>query len=288
MRAAHIAQITTPRGYLLNGLWFGIRKPHTVYIWIHGLTGTVFSGQRIIEQLARGGTAGLTFGNRGQTHVSEVKRRKGDKTIYETAGTAFEKFTDCVDDIQGAVELARTTGAKNVYLLGHSTGCQKAIYWAAKGGRGVRGIVLLGPLSDYADTLVPSKSKNYAAGVAHAKMLVRAGKQNELMPKKYTDWMFLTAQRFLSLYTPESVEEIFTYAQPNTSPRLLRKVRTPILAVLAEKDEFADRPASTLYDWFLRHIYEGEVRVIAGADHGFTGAEKTVGGVIREWSARTS
>ncbi len=283
MRAAHVAEIVTPKRYVLNGLWYGTRRPHTVYIWVHGLTGSAFSGKNIIHELAKQGAAGLVFNTRGYGHINEIKRKRGKKWVYETGGTAFEKFTDCIDDIQGAVNIGRRSGAKNVVLLGHSTGCQKSIYWAARGKKGVTGIVLLGPLSDYADTLVPAKRRLYASGLAYARKMVRSGRGAELMPKKFTQWLFLSAERFLSLYTPASAEEIFTYVQPSKSPTTLRKVRVPTLALLAEKDEFSDIPAYSLYDWFLENIYEGEVAIVPKVGHSFAGAEKHIASLIRRF-----
>lgn len=287
MKPAFLVEIQTPKKYLLNGLWFGTKNPHTVYIWVHGLTGNAFSGHHIVSELAKGGAAGMTFGTRGAGFVNSVKRKQGRKTVYEDGGTAFESFTDCVDDIQGAVNFARKSGAKYIFLLGHSTGSQKSIYWASKGGRGVKGIILLGPLSDYASTLEPAKKNAYAAGVREAKRMVSAGKGNELMPRKFTDWMLLSAQRFLSLYTPESVEEIFTYAQ-SKKPTLLERVKIPILALLAERDEYSSVPADALESWFLAHIYEGEVVIVPKAGHSFKGAEKAVANSIREFAAAHS
>lgn len=285
MKAPYLMDIETPKKYLLQGLWYGREKPTTVYIWVHGLTGSIFSGRRIINLLAKGNDAGITFNTRGAGHVNDVKRKQGTKMIYETAGTAYEKFQDCVDDVQGVMNFARKKGAKKIFLLGHSTGCQKSVYWASKGGRGVNGLILLGPLSDFADTLVPNKRAHYRAGLALAKKLVRSGRGLELMPKKYTEWLFLTAARYVSLYTPDSVEEIFTYAQVKRKPKTLQKVKTPILAVLAERDEFADRPAKEIESWFLEHIYEGEVHVVPDVGHGFKGAEDALAKKIRTWVA---
>ena len=44
--------------------------------------------------------------------------------------------------------------------------------------------------------------------------MVKAGKAKELVPKEIW-WQYLSAERLLSLYTPDSIEEIFSYAQPD-------------------------------------------------------------------------
>src|SRR5580693_8208026 len=152
MTPAHVVRITTPKKYVLNGLWYGPRRPQKLIIFIHGLTGSTFSMQGLTKTIADTKTAVLIFNNRGFEQVAEVKRKKGAKTEYLRAGAAHEIFTDSADDIQGAIDLAKRMRIKNIYLAGHSTGCQKAYYWASKNKKKktVKGIFLLGPLSDYA------------------------------------------------------------------------------------------------------------------------------------------
>src|SRR4029077_16607634 len=103
-------------------------------------------------------------------------------------------------------------------------GCQKAVYWAAKnrGGKSVKGIVLFGPLSDYAIALEQDRGGKLARSVTYARKLVHSGRSHELIPAKLGPWFVCDAQRFLSLYTPNSAEELFTYAQPKKIPRALR------------------------------------------------------------------
>jgi chaperonin GroES len=48
------------------------------------------------------------------------------------AGETFEIFGDCVDDLQGVVNLAKDRGVKEIYIVGHSTGSQKNVYYLPK------------------------------------------------------------------------------------------------------------------------------------------------------------
>src|SRR3989338_10849106 len=133
MRECRVAEIVTPKRVLLNGLWFGAKRPNRVIIWVHGLGSSVFSKLGIVEKLVDKNTAVISFNNRGHDKVSRIAR-VGEKRIGKTilGGGAHEVFTDCVDDIQGAINFVRRAGVKNIYLAGHSTGCQKSIYWAGK------------------------------------------------------------------------------------------------------------------------------------------------------------
>jgi pimeloyl-ACP methyl ester carboxylesterase len=234
----------------------------------------------LVNELATRGAAVLTFNNRGFERVS--KMRIAGKRKWILSGAAFERFADCVDDINGAIRYVKARGARTVHLLGHSTGCQKSVYWAARGGRGARSITLLAPISDYSTVKRAHGAARYERVLKMARLLIARGKGNALLP--LDAWPTLdSAQRFVSLYTPDSPEEIFTYSQASRVPKTLMKVRVPLFVVLAEKDEYADRPAKKIADWFIEHIYEGEVAVMPRVGHSFKGAEERVARLIRRF-----
>lgn len=288
MRAAHIVDFETPKGYQLNGIWYGIHEPHTVYIWVHGLGSSVFSKRELMDRLAGNKTAVFSFNNRGHDKLSSVLYTSGKKTKRKLAGGGAEVFTECVDDIEGAVRYAKLSGAKNIFLVGHSTGCQKSIYWASKKGSGVKGIVLLAPISDYAGGIHIEGIKKINRVVAYAKALVKKRQGNELIPLSIWSFEPMTANRFISLYTPDSVEEIFPYSQKGRTPRLLKKVQLPLLALYAENDQFGDRPAEDIATWFSTYRPRDTTKVIPMVDHGFKGAETKVASIIKSWSRKNS
>lgn len=280
MIPAHVVEIETPKKVRLNGLWFGTKKPKRVIVWVHGLGSSAFSRQGIIELLAKGDTAVLAFNNRGSGVISRFSK---GKKHYE-GGAAHEEFAECVDDIDGAVAFARGQGTKKVLLAGHSTGCQKSVFWAAKRkGKGVSGAILLAPLSDYAGlgaqerVLLPKATKA-------AQALMAANTPHTLLPGGAWS-QHIDAQRFLSLYTPDSVEQsIFSYFDPSKTPRMLRSVPVPLLVLLAGKDEFADRPAEEIALWFDEYTRAPlSLSIIDGVDHGFKGGEKEVADAIKKW-----
>jgi pimeloyl-ACP methyl ester carboxylesterase len=138
-------------------------------------------------------------------------------------------------------------------------------------------------LSDYSGALKSKGATLLAKGVAHARRLAAAGKGHELMPARLGEWFACDAQRFLSLYTPESKEEIFSYARPRRVPRTLRSVKKPQLVLLAGADEYGDRAPEDIYWWFLENIYEGEAAIIPKVGHGFKGGERKAARLIKDF-----
>ncbi|MFZ2887351.1 MAG: alpha/beta fold hydrolase [Minisyncoccia bacterium] len=289
MRAAHVVEIVTPKKFVLNGLWFGPKKASRAIVIVHGMFSSAFSLRGVVDALVDSQTAVLTFNNRGHDAVTEVKQNVGTKRKYHRAGTTHELFTDGADDIQGAINIARKAGVKEIYLAGHSTGCQKSVYWAHKNkGNGIKGIILLAPLSDYACEKATDKNGRMKKAVQLAKKVIKAKKPHEFMPLWASPSMLLDAQRYLSLYTPDSVEEIFSYSQLNKKPKIYQSVKLPILALFADKDEYAERPAEKMVEWFARNTGSKYFRagIVPKVGHSFRGAEKRVAQLIKQWIFR--
>lgn len=281
--------IETPDRLALQGVWLGGARSKNVYIFLHGLNSNLFSQATVAEILSTESDAScLLFNNRGNGYISPIRKFVGKKQKKVAIGTAHEVFTDSRDDIAGAVAFAKSRGAKRIILVGHSTGCQKAVwYLAGKPAHEVTGAVLLAPLSDYSavDSMFGTR---YAAIRRIAEKLVRSGKPATLLPSEFSP-IPCDAQRWLSLYTPESKEEIFTYASGRT-PATLHKTTVPLLALFASEDEYADRPAKELAAWFAsaRPKQPIDARVVKAPNHGFSGQAKALAGVIRDWSSAIS
>ena len=85
------------------------------------------------------------------------------------------------------------------------------------------------------------------------------------------------AQRFLELSTPDSVEEIFSYAQPKKNPKLFKSVQVPTLVLLAGNDEHGDRPPEKIADWFEKSLKnKHKVVIVPKVGHSFRGQKDAV------------
>ena len=275
-----LMKIKTRDGITLEGIYTKPRKrSKTALIWLHGLTSRFSSGQSLIKelssQLSRSGIGYFKFNTRGHDIVI-----RGPK---HPLGAAFEKFEDCILDIQAVINLAKNLGYKKVILAGHSTGANKALYYKYKThDPRVFGLILLGPTSDIAYDYLAFGKKTIRQRIYLAEKL-KKNNATSLLPQKFGIW---TAQRFISILKEGKAEDVFPYYNLKARWKELKSVKAPVAVILGSRDEYLDRPAQKLIAIFrqnARNAASFSGIVIKRANHGFYGKEKELTGELIRW-----
>jgi acetyl esterase/lipase len=279
--AVALTRLRTRDGVWLDGIVVEPRRRRgTALVWVHGLGSVFASGQALIRELStRLNAAGIgyfKFNTRGHDVVARQGRTLG--------GAAFEPFGKSVEDIRTVITFAARRGFRRVVLAGHSTGANKALYYAARArDRRLAGLMLLGPVSDVAGEIKRVGARELRRRVAVAERLARRDAR-ALVPRA---WGFHGARRYVSLYKPGQVEDVFPYYRPHARWTALRSVRLPVAAILGARDEFLDRPAPAVIDAFRRHAVHARSFTgvtVPGAGHGFAGRERALAEIIVRWA----
>jgi pimeloyl-ACP methyl ester carboxylesterase len=280
--------ITLVRIRTRDGLWLdGViaeprRRRRAALVWVHGLGSVFSSGQPLIRALSTrltgAGIAYLKLNNRGHDVVARAGRR--------LAGAAFERFGESVRDIRAMILLARSAGYRTVILAGHSTGANKVLHYLARGrDPRVRGLVLLGPVSDIAGEMKRIGARELRRRVAVAERIARRD-PDALVPRAFGLW---SARRYLSLYRPGEAEDVFPYYRANARWTALRRVRVPVAVIVGSRDEYLDRSPAELVAAFARNASGARSftgLVIPGARHGFQDHEDVLARTIVDWIQR--
>jgi len=250
----------------LDGFWAPGRRWHaTLIVVVHGMGGNFYRSslkKAWLRQGPRHGFDVLSFNNRGAER--------------QVAG---ERFGDCLADLDTALQYGRRLGYRRFILLGHSTGCQKIVYYQARRQpTDVAALVLAAPVDDLA-ICRRDLGPRYAYWLRRARGLVRQGRGDTLLPMLYEKF---SARRFLSIADPRNIEaQLFNYGGPL---RHFRAIRCPLLACLGTREEFACRPVAEM-GTILRRVTRARsfhFFTVPGADHGFHGRETaTVQRVLR-------
>ena len=279
-------------GISLAGMLVEPRKPKAAAIHVHGLGGSFYNSNSIPEIAGACSGIGILFLsilNRGSYVIEEFSSAGKHSGIL--AGSALERFEDCIYDIAGAIAMLKRMGYRRFFLEGHSTGCQKVLYFMNSKRfqayrKGVAGIALLAPVDDYNyDRL--AYGKRQASLVDHALKLKK--KKELLMPKSLVGSnSIIGVERFLSTAMPERPEaRILNYRLKNMS--YIQGLNVPMLVVFGSKDEYMTDTSVNAAVGKLKHQYSGpsiECAVISGTGHTFHGKRLRVAETIASFYSR--
>ncbi|KAF9167899.1 hypothetical protein DFQ26_002647 [Actinomortierella ambigua] len=156
------------------------------------------------------------------------------------------------------------------FLLGHSTGCQDAIYYALHGKYPhlVDGLILQGPVSDR--EYMASTMDNYSKYLTLAQAMIQDGRGQELLPRD-ADVAPMSAYRFNSLGSVGGDDDMFSSDTPaETLQALYNKVDIPLVMVHSGRDEYI--PAHVDKDALVQKLSAAcptcqEAVVLPDADH---------------------
>lgn len=288
MNTISLVEITTKDGLIHQGIFAeSVKKSKTAVLWMHGLSGNFYGNVTftniLIEMCESKGIGFASFNNRGHDSVSGIKKidasqEKGYTRVVGGAG--IERFEECAYDIDAGISFLSKKGFTKIILVGHSTGANKACYYAGtQNDPRVSGVVLASPVND---RLVP---KNHVSWVTKSILsIIRAigmGNSFITLAGPYP----VTPNRALSLMTKRSAEDVFDYDDHERGLKVFGQITKPLFVLLGELDESLDRPA-----FVIKSVYDKKTNakkyasiIFSDADHGFTGKEKEFSETIIRW-----
>lgn len=241
----------------LDGFWTrGKRKNHTLLIFVHGMGSNFYKSTFKKTWMELGPNSGIDvfcFNNRGCE-----------------GNVADETFTDCVADIDAAMAFALREKYDRIFLLGHSTGCQKITYYQTRRNHPrVKGLILAA-LGDDVAIARRDLGRSYGRWLAKARDLLAHGKGDTKLPPKCLGF---TARRFLSAVDPTRTEAMLFHLAGRMT--LFSRLTLPIFAVFPEKEQYACIPVAEAADILAARTCSHDFThaIIPGADHSFHGQE---------------
>lgn len=287
---SEIVRIFTKDGIELHGLLFmpASGTPTRGVVHVHGLAGNFYENRfifAIAEELVRAGLAFFTFNNRGHDYISDLNKETPSGVESIRGGGAFERVSECVQDIDAAITLMQERGVPTLFLEGHSTGANKVVFYQAhRQNPLVKGLVLLSPCDDVA--LQHDSVKERAPDLlASARTLIDQGKGEELMPTGSYYSYPMSAATFYDYFGPEADQDVFPYRDPGNEFKALGLIAVPMLVTFGKKSDGLLIPAEDACQMLERHARLSSVtcKLIEGASHSYLGQEAALAQQVLSW-----
>ena len=257
-------------------------KSNKIVIHVHGLCGNFYEN-RFLDILAKSytnkGISFLTFNNRGTNFISELL--KGNN--FEIIGGCYERFIDCLLDIEGAINYVKEKGYNNIILEGHSYGCNKVIYYYnKKKDNSISKIVLLAPCDIPQECAKFLGKEEYEIAKRESTRLINEGKQKQLINFSVNANGKISAGTYYNDFLPDGENDFIRYKDgENSKNKILNSIDIPVLIVFGDSDECVlTENIETVKGYLNKNIKNSNIQIINGADHSYTDKYEELGKII--------
>lgn len=247
-------------------------KNNKIVIHVHGLCGNFYEN-RFLDTLAKTytdkGISFMTFNNRGTNFISELL--KGND--FEVIGGCYEKFTDSLLDIEGAINYAKKTGYNEVILEGHSYGCNKVVYYyTKKKDEIIKKIVLLAPCDIPQECVKFLSKEEYEIAKNESTKFVKEGKTDQLIDFSLNANGKISAGTYYYDFLPGGENDFIKYRDgKDGKSKVLNNIDIPVLVIFGDNDECVlTQDIETIKSYLNNNINECDIYIINKANHSYT------------------
>jgi len=285
-----LVRITTKDGLELVGFFID-KKSDIAVLHFHGTSGDFYTHKFVEvegEKLAKENISFLTANNRGHDVYADIRKHKNGKVEWTQIGGGFEKFEDCLLDIDAWIDFLIKRGIKKIILQGHSLSQKILYYQYVKKNPNVIGQIHLSPQNDDGLMYYALGEKKYQEINKKIKQIIKEGRGNEVLPKEYSPVSYVTsAQMYHGYLTDYGAGTLTPYHNPQSKNwQVLEKTTDPLLVIFGSKDAYmkpSPETAAKLMKEKAKSAKSVMVKLIKGATHSYLCYEKELVEIIFDW-----
>ena len=237
-------------------------------IFIHGIHSNCFRKKDDIfaEELCKNNIAYFTFNNRGANTITKI-----NGALY---GAAYENPTECIYDINGAINAIKDKGYTKIHLLGHSLGSSKVLYWYNNAKKHEIESIGLLSLIDIQNVVKAFLGIKYNAIISQ----IKQEKLSTLIPQDMFNnigILPLSINTFLKIAVDPEFN-LVNYNEKNINVENINKIVEPVFMRFATINEYLVRNVANTISGIMSKITKNnlDISYIEDADHSYHGKEK--------------
>ena len=208
---------------------------------------------------------------------------------------AFEKIKDCIMDIDGVVNFLENKGYREFYLIGHSTGANKAcVYNYYKSKNKISKYILLGGDDDTGIYYHTLGKTTFFKLLKKAKEKLDKNQGRDLITRLVRQNDFLSYLAYFDTCNPDGDYNVFPFLEFMKNLKLSKKplfrhfksIKKPTLVIYGEKDEWGWGNVAKIINILKTQKPEFDYKIIKEADHSFSQHQKELAKKITDWLSR--
>lgn len=240
-----LLSIKTSDWYNLSGFASTLNPKKGFVIFIHWLAWSFYRTPFLveyIEELRKNWYWVISFNNRWAHFITRLTNINGEKNYQ---WYSFEKFEDCVYDIEAMVsEIKKISDGKRIILVGKSSWAQKTLYSYLKSElirEWIDKLVLISPCDDIGLLLKHLWSEEkYNSILKQMQLLQNDWKwKNIVINPDFFDKP-ISPDTYINHFNLSSAFNLFSYYNPEKDWTFLQTIKKDLTVIFAEKDLVED------------------------------------------------
>ena len=293
-KRTNILYIWTEDNLRLQGVHYDSGLRDACVLCIHGMSGNFIENYfaHVLGEKLSNYNIGFIYGhNRGYNHINDILKKESDGS-YKTVriGATYERFKDCIYDIDAWLNEVRRLEYKKVILLGHSLGCNKTIYYySRKQPKDIVGVILASPPDMVGLFEKTEYQPNHKELLTGAIRNIKEGNPRKLVSGMVWGWYQLSSQTYFDLSERNGpVDNLPVMRNPEKFPELA-EIKVPILGIMGEHDDIVIRTLKEDLDLISSKAVGSPSftrEFIKGANHTYDQQEKAFSKMVLNWLAK--
>lgn len=262
---------------MLQGTYFDSGNNECCILFVHGQAQSIIDNKFIYiiaKNLSNNDISFLYGHNRGYSYINCMSKKDG---TMEKVGATFEIFEDCIKDISIWVRKIKELGYKKIILMGHSLGCNKALYYLSQNINLIDGVIFLSAPDMIGITKI--EEKNFEKLMQAAKENVNNKNSDIILGQLVCDFDYVSSKTFIDFYTENNAIDNFPIERNPDVFEQLSKISIPILS-MAGSLECKTYLEQKLLKEKAVNCDDYNYYIIDGATHFYNGQEEIVADYI--------
>ena len=261
---------------MLQGTYFDSKKKDICILFIHGQAQSILENEFAYKWGKYFSSNGISFlygHNRGYDFINCMFDKKGD-FVYN--GATFELFEDSLNDIQVWINRIKKFGYKKIILLGHSLGCNKALYYLSKHQENIDGVIFASAPDMVGITKIEEENfiELYNESINSSK--------NKILSKLVCGTDYISAKTFIDQTTENTPIDNFPIERNPQTFEQLSKITIPILSFCGS-NEYPTYLKQELLKEKAINCPDYSYEIIENTNHFYKNKEDVISRIVKEW-----